>query len=317
VRRRSAKQGSFSRLRATTTSYCVATRTELYGSGQAWENLGDLERSVDRFERLAYRHADSELANEGLLRVLRLRLHLGDWELAAEAGAALRARQPDLMPLLRVASVSALALASLESGGLAEAQQLLGASERIINQEGWASAGRLPRDLAPHYFALGEAYRRRALAVELPRDPALFVGRLEERCVLLLQAQHAYADVMRAYDAHWSAVAGYRMAELYSTLHREVIELPPPAAAAPERAELFRAALAVRYAVLLRKALVVLDHTLAMARREGEHSPWIARAEAARSEAAAVLDAEQDRLQRLPYSPAELEAALERLRGPG
>jgi hypothetical protein len=57
----------------------------------------------------------------------------------------------------------------------------------------------------------------------------------------------------------------------------------------------------------------MIDHTLAMALRVGERSSWVARAEDAKREIERALVAEDAALARLPYSRADLEAALVRL----
>jgi hypothetical protein len=109
-------------------------------------------------------------------------------------------------------------------------------------------------------------------------------------------------------------MAGFRIGELYQSLHRDVMQLKPPAAAdSQRRRQLFEGALRLRYSVLLGKALGMMKHTLAMARRTGERSPWVARAEQARSDIERAQVAEQEALDRLPYTRAELQAALDRL----
>ncbi|HEY3234687.1 MAG TPA: hypothetical protein VGJ84_08215 [Polyangiaceae bacterium] len=36
---------------------------------------------------------------------------------------------------------------------------------------------------------------------------------------------------MRAYDAHWSAMAGYPVGDLYESSHRDLMQVPAPFAA--------------------------------------------------------------------------------------
>jgi len=66
--------------------------------------------------------------------------------------------------------------------------------------------------------------------------------------------------------------------------------------------------------VLLEKAHGMLDHTLKMAEREQERSPWVERA---RATLRGIQDAEREEgesLARLPYTRAELEQALAQIR---
>jgi hypothetical protein len=116
---------------------------------------------------------------------------------------------------------------------------------------------------------------------------------------------------MRAYDAHWSAMAGYRVGELYERLHHELMAMPPPPQAGTERQrQLFEGAMRLRYSVLVSKALTMMQHTLTLAERTGEESDWVRRSATAKLELERALQDEQKALARLPYTRAELERAL-------
>jgi hypothetical protein len=117
---------------------------------------------------------------------------------------------------------------------------------------------------------------------------------------------------MRAYDAHWSAMAGFRVGELYQRLHADLMAVTPPKTADTERRrQLFEGAMRLRYAILLDKAKAMMDHTLLMASRTGEQSSWVERSVAARDAIARAMDAEKIALSRLPYTREQLQAALD------
>lgn len=156
--------------------------------------------------------------------------------------------------------------------------------------------------------------RRRAEKITFVPVPQNFAQVLEERCQLLLDAQRAYSDTMRAYDAHWSAMAGYRVGQLYQELHEDLMAMPHPVAADTDaRKQLFEGALRLRYSVLLDKALAMMEHTLAMASRTGEHSQWVLKAEEAKHQLEEAQKQENAAIDRLPYTRAELRRALEDL----
>jgi hypothetical protein len=141
--------------------------------------------------------------------------------------------------------------------------------------------------------------------------PENFAAALEQRCQLLLDAQGAYSDAMRAYDAHWSAMAGYRVGELYQKLHEEMMQVPPPKSANSEaRRQLFEGAMRLRYSILLDKAKAMLDHTVTMAERTGEQSEWVLKARQARDAVEKAMVDESQALARLPYTRAQLQEAL-------
>ena len=144
--------------------------------------------------------------------------------------------------------------------------------------------------------------------------PANFAGTLERRCQGLLDAQSAYSDAMRSYDAHWAAMSGYRVGELYHRLHRDVMSIAPPAAAtSSEKKRLFEGAMRLRYRVLLEKGLKMIEHTIMLGDRTGESSAWIERARAAKREIELALNEQKEALAKLPYSEKELQKALDDL----
>jgi hypothetical protein len=139
--------------------------------------------------------------------------------------------------------------------------------------------------------------------------PPNFGAVLEARCQLLLDAQSAYSDSMRAYDAHWSAMAGFRTSELYQKLHRDLLAVqPPPSADTERKRQLFEGAVRTRYAILLAKAKGMAEHTLAMAERTGEHSAWVDRTRAALKAIDQSIRDEESALAKLPYTKQDFEA---------
>jgi hypothetical protein len=121
---------------------------------------------------------------------------------------------------------------------------------------------------------------------------------------------------MRSLDAHWSAMAGYRIGQLYQQLHRDVMRVPPPRSADTlKKKQLFEGAMRLRYRVLLEKGQKMLAGTVQLGERTGESSAWILRAREAQREIDLALTDEQAALARLPFSEAELTAALEALKG--
>jgi hypothetical protein len=217
----------------------------------------------------------------------------------------------DLAPVERVVAYGGKALSLVFSDDPDQAEAFISKGRDVIDAERLDAAGAVPKDLAQLYFALGELRRIRGERIRLAPPPPDFVDALERRCQLLLDAQSAYSDTMRAYDAHWSAMAGFRVGELYQKLHEEVMQIPPPAAATtPAKAQLFQGAMRLRYSVLLEKGLTMMDHTLQMAERAGEHSEWVVRAADAKARLETAVRDENAALDRLPYSRDDLQKAL-------
>jgi hypothetical protein len=207
-------------------------------------------------------------------------------------------------------------MALIQNGLLDDASYHVEKARSLIESRGLHRAERVSRDIAQAYFALGELRRLAGEAIQFKPLPQDFATALEKRCQLLLDAQSAYADSMRAYDAHWSAMAGYRVGELYSRLHADLMAIPTPSYAVSERQrQLFEGAMRLRYSILLDKGLRMLDHTLTMARRTGQAGPWIRKTEGERSRLLRSIEDEQRALDRLPFSRNDLKQALEGLAG--
>lgn len=289
------------------------TPRALFQGALAHEQNGDLEGAAARFEQLERRFGGAALAEESLVRSLRVRLHLEQWQEAGAVAARFLERYPSGPVLGRIVSHAARALGLLAADRVAEAEDFIARGLGIAEQRGLDRAGEIPRDLAPLYFAQGEARRRRSEAAVLSPDVRAFTARLEQRCQLLLAAQSAYSNAMRAHDPHWSTMAGYRVGELYQRLHAELMRIPPPRAATTREQQLFEGALRLRYSVLLGKASGMLEHTLAMAVRTGEDSEWVRRTEHARATLARANADEQAALDRLPFTRDDLQRALDDL----
>jgi len=284
----------------------------LFQSAEMYDLAGKHEAALARYEQVARRFPKSELDRVARVRALRLLIYVEQYPRAGELADSTGAKYKDLLSFDLLAVLSARALARLSTGDDAQAELAIGKARDIIEREGLDAAGRVPPELAPIYFALGELRRMRAERIHFLPVPENFGAALEQRCQLLLDAQSAYSDAMRAYDSHWSAMAGFRVGELYQKLHEEMMQVPPPKAADSERRrQLFEGAMRLRYSILLDKAKAMLDHTLAMAERTGEQSAWVLKSRQARDAIAKATEEERQALARLPYTKAQLQAALD------
>lgn len=287
----------------------------LFEIARAHEESGDHRRAADAFEQVARRYPRRQYAREALLRSIRLVIYLEDWQRGGELARLYHERHATLAAREALVVYAARALASLHEAQTSGVDAALDAAEvhiahgrRIIERHRLDSAGIIPRDLAQLYFALGELRRLRGERIRFDPLPADFADVFERRAQLLLDAQRAYSDTMRAHDARWTAMAGYRVGELYQRLYEDVMSAPrPPGANTERRRRLFEAAVRLRYSVLLRKGLNMMEHTLRMAERTGERSSWVARAQAARSELQRALEREQAAIDASNFSRAELE----------
>ncbi len=286
----------------------------LYLGAQAREQAGDREAALRLFEQLARRFPKHALGREALIRAMRLLVFMERWQRAEALADQVLSKKSDLSPRQEIVALSSKALGLLARRDVDAASFNVEKARNVIEAHRLDAAGAIPRDLAQTYYALGEIRRLRAERIKFVPVPANFGVVLEQRCQLLLDSQRAYSDTMRAYDAHWSAMAGYRVGELYKRLHDDLMAIPKPKAADTEkRQQLFEGAMRLRYAVLLDKALAMMEHTLSMAKRTGERSEWVLRAERAKQDLEKARRTENAAIDRLPYTRAQLRQALDDL----
>jgi hypothetical protein len=286
----------------------------LFSAGDAHDNLGHHQAAIARYRAVVEKHPGHELSRESALRCVRLLAYIEDFAWAGRFADRLLERRAELRPIEEVVAYGGKALSLVAEGDDVRALSFVERGRDVIERNQLDQAGRVPRDLAQLYYALGEVFRLRGERVRFVPAPANLAVTLEQRCRLVLDAQRAYSDTWRAYDAHWSSMAGFRVGELYHRLHEDLMELEAPAAAdTTARQNLYEAAMRLRFEVLLEKARGMMEHTLAMAEREGETSSWVERAREARARIELAEKAEKEALARLPYTRAELEAALQEI----
>jgi tetratricopeptide (TPR) repeat protein len=285
-----------------------------FAAGEAHDHLGHHQAAITRYRAVVEKHPGHGLAREAALRCVRLLAYVEDFAWAGRFADRLLEQKAELRPIEEVVAYSGKALALVAEGDDVRALSFVERGRDVIERNNLDLAGRLPRDLAQLYFALGEVYRLRGERIRFVPAPANLAVTLEERCRLVLDAQRAYSDTWRAYDAHWSSMAGFRVGELYQRLHEDLMALEaPPAADNKSRKNLYEAAMRLRFEVLLEKARGMMEHTLSMAEREGEKSSWVLRAREAKARIELAEKAEREALARLPYTKQELEAVLEEL----
>lgn len=286
----------------------------LYGLGTAYEGLGDRARAAPRYRELARRFPGGTHARAALLRAVELHAFLEDWAALGTAGDELLARK-DLAALDRALGLGARGLARIEAGDEQGAQHdVQGGLDLIEEARIGDSGGRTPVAVSQLRFALAEIRRTRSERITFqPLDPEAFGGQLEARCQGLLDAQNAYTAAMHGVDPHWSAMAGFRVGDMYRTLHRDVMAVPEPRLKGERERQLFYAAMHLRYRILLDKGLRMMNGTLDLAASTKDSSAWVQRAEAAKRDIEATLATEKATIAGYPFTEAEMLRALELL----
>ncbi len=286
----------------------------LYNAGLAYGGLGQLEQAVTRFRASAELDPAANTTKLAWFRIARMEAYMERWPELEKVAATILGRS-DLTVLERIEGLGAKGLALVEQGRVDEAFDVVVTARNEIEDKKLGLSGPPPIELAQVAFALGEVRRLKSERIKFLPVPANFGAVLEERCTGLLDAQSAYTDAMRSLDAHWSAMAGYRVGQLYQQLHRDVMVVPAPEGASSLRQkQLWEGAMRLRYRILLEKGLKMMEGTVALGEKTGQKSNWIARAREAQKELETALATEKEAMKKLPFSEDEIKTALDDLK---
>ncbi len=291
----------------------------LYDLALAYEGVGDRPKARERYREVARRFAATQLARSSLVREASLDAYLEDWSALGEVGKTILARK-DIDPAEKMLGLGARALSRLDAGDEQGASHDISEGLDLVEEHRYGATGQLPVAAAMLEYALGELRRIRSEKISLEPPGADFVQKLEMRCQGLLDAQSAYANAIRSVDLHWAAMSGYRVGEMYRTLHRHLMMIPPPEKAKTEHdKQLFYGIMHVRYRVLLEKGLEMMKRTLGLGERVSTEShgqvqvasAWMKRAEAAKADMEKALEDEKATLAKFPFTEDELQKALD------
>lgn len=285
----------------------------LFNRGLALEGLEDRPGARDAFLDLSNRFPGDPKARSALVRAATLDAYLEDWTALAAIGDALLART-DLDDVDHIVALGARGLARIELGDDKLASKDIHDGLDLADQLHYGERDVLPVAVAQLRFALGELRRVRSERIALEPLPVDFVAKLDERCAGLLDAQAAYGMAVRSVDAHWAAMAGYRVGEMYRVLHRDLMGIPsPPSSKTARQKQIFFAFMHVRYRVLLEKGLREMQQTVALGERTSDDSSWIQRAREAKDEMEHALADERAQIDKMPFTEGEVKEALVQL----
>jgi hypothetical protein len=283
----------------------------IYDLALAYEGLGDREKARERYRDIVRRFPTDPNARSALAREVSLDAYLEDWKALGDAGDAILA-QPDIEVADRMLGLGARGLARITAGDESGASHDVNEGLDLVEETRFGATGQLPVAAAMLKYASGEIRRVRSEKIVLNPPPPDFVSKLEQRCQLLLDAQSAFADAIRSVDLQWAAMSGFRVGEMYRTLHQHLMMIPPTDKAKTDSdKQLFYGIMHVRYRALLDKGLEMMKRTLALGERTGVATAWMKRAEAAKAEMEVALEAEKKTIASFPFSEETLEKTLE------
>jgi tetratricopeptide (TPR) repeat protein len=283
----------------------------LYDLALAYEGLGDREKARARYREVVRRFPADPNARNALVREVSLDAHLEDWPALGEVGEMILARK-ETDPAEQMLGLGARGLSKIQAGDETGATRAIQQGLELMDLTRYGATGQLPVAAAMIKYANGELRKFRSEKISLNPPGPDFVMKLEMRCAFLLEAQSSYADAIRSVDPQWAAMSGYRVGEMYRTLHHDLMLIPPTDKAKTDSdKQLFYGIMHVRYRVLLEKGMDMMKRTLALGEKTGVGAAWMKRAEILKAEMDKALEDEKAVIAKFPYTEVELEKALE------
>ncbi len=288
------------------------TEDALYGLATAYEGLEQREKAKATYDDLIKRFPAGARARAALVREVQIAAYLEDWTALGQIGEALLARK-DADDVDRMTGLGARGLSKIEAGDDVGASRDVQNGLDLVDALKYGMTGRLPAPAAQLRFALGEIRRVRSERVSFLPVTDDFLSKINTRASGLMAAQSAYADAIRSVDMHWAAMSGYRIGEMYRSLHADLMAIPPQNAKADKDKQLFFGMMHLRYRVLLEKGIEMLRRTLTIREAGQDDSSWTKRAEKAKAEMELALAEEKTQMNKLPFTEEELQKALDLL----
>ena len=283
----------------------------IYDLALAYEGLGEREKARARYREVVRRFPADPNARNALVREVSLDAHLEDWPALGQAGEMILARK-EIDAAERMLGLGARGLSKIQAGDETAATRAIQQGLELMDETRYGATGQLPVAAAMIKYANGELRKFRSEKISLNPPGSDFVLKLEMRCMFLLEAQSSYADAIRSVDPQWAAMSGYRVGEMYRTLHHDLMLIPPTEKAKTESdKQLFYGIMHVRYRVLLEKGMEMMKRTLALGEKTGVGAAWMKRAETLKVEMDQALDEEKALLAKFPFTEEELQKALE------
>lgn len=283
----------------------------LYDLAVAMEGAGRRSEARDRMRELYTRYPADPNARAALMREATLDAYLEDWASLGAVGDRILSRS-DIDDVERMLGLGARGLSRIELGDEQGASRDISQGLDLVDLHHYGATGRLPVAVAQLKFAHGELRRVRSEKIALSSEvPSEFVVALERRCQGLLDAQTAYADAIRSVDPYYAQMSGYRVGEMYQSLHAHLMKMPPPPKAKTESdRQLFFGIMHLRYRVLVEKGLEMMRRTIELSEKLEVENAWSQRAVKARAAMETTLEAEKKALSELPFTTEEIEKAM-------
>jgi tetratricopeptide (TPR) repeat protein len=255
----------------------------LYNEGLAYERLAEWEKALGRYTLILEKHAQSGSHRDAYFRTAFVYGKLSRWKEVADTFWQIR-QLGDLSTMDELEARVGMGVGMFMQEDYATAEHEFMRAVRFYEEK--QKEEYLPADyfIGQSRFYLGEIYAREfeRLVLSTPNvdedDWAEMMGKeLEEKCELLLRAQHNFIRTIRVGHTGWATAAGFRIGSLYERLYDDLLQVPVPPSLSDDGRKFYLDELRKKVSVLVMKAIQVYERSLEMAHRVGEKNEWVER----------------------------------------
>lgn len=253
----------------------------IYNQGLGYERLAEWQKALDCFGRVVKEHPETKSFKDAYFRRAFAYGKLERWKEVADTFWQIRQIE-GLSTMDELEARVGMGVGMFMQEDYATAEHEFMRALRFHEEK--AKEEYLPADyyVGQSRFYLGEIYAREFEKLELS-EPNLdedqwaeMMGReLEEKCDLLLRAQHNFIRTIRVGHTGWATAAGFRIGSLYEKLYDDLLQVPVPPSLSEEGKKYYLEELRKKVSILVMKAIQVYERSLEMAHRVGEKNEWV------------------------------------------
>ena len=260
------------------------------GLARAHELLNDFPAAIRAYDGYLSRFPDATDAANIYTRRGACEAEIEAWERSAHSFHA-AAEQPELPPSFQVEAMVREGYALFQLEKFDEADAVLAGAHEVYED---AMARNAERFSTYYFVGMGRFYRaaiihRRFRDVPIRLPEAQMAKDFERKLELLVQAQDAYNEAVKAKHVFWVSAAGYQLGSLFEEFYDALMYAPVPDWLDDKQRTVYYEELKKQLRPVVNKAIWVFEKNLETAARLGYENPFIDKTEERLSQLQAVL----------------------------
>jgi tetratricopeptide (TPR) repeat protein len=261
------------------------------GLARAHELLNDYNAAIRAYDAYLTRFSDAEYVGNVYARRGACEAEIEQWERSANSYELARKATSDAPPSFQVEMLTRRGYALFQVDAFDQADKVLAEANEVYEQ---AMARETERFSTYYFVGMARFYRAaiihrkfREVSIQLPE--AQMTKDFEQKLALLVEAQEAYNDTVKAKHVFWVSAAGYQLGSLFEEFYDALMYAPVPDWLDEKQRQIYYEELKKQLRPVVDKAIWVFEKNLETARRLGYENPFIDETEKRLSQLQSVL----------------------------